>query len=76
MIAAWAGSAIPRNSDWTEPTSGVEIMVETNGIHTAIVLPLVTVRRRDRTTSVLINGHHAPLWDGKPKYQTGHGYGH
>ena len=45
MIAAWAGSAIPRNSDWTEPTSGVEIMVETNGIHTAIVLPLVTAQK-------------------------------
>lgn len=36
----------------------------------------ITVRRRDWTTSVLINGHHASLWDGKPKYQTGHGYGH
>ena len=45
MIAAWAGSAIPRNSDWTEPTSGVEIMVETNGIHTAIVLPLVSAQK-------------------------------
>ena len=45
MIAAWAGSAIPRNSKWTEPASGVEIMVETNGIHTAIVLPLVTAQK-------------------------------
>ncbi|WP_235510463.1 DUF2459 domain-containing protein [Tsuneonella troitsensis] len=45
MIAAWVGSAIPRNSKWTEPASGVEIMVETNGIHTAIVLPLVTAQK-------------------------------
>ena len=45
MIAAWVGSAIPRNSTWTEPASGVEIMVETNGIHTAIVLPLVTAQK-------------------------------
>ena len=45
MIAAWAGSAIPRNATWTEPPSGVEIMVETNGIHTAIVLPLVTAQK-------------------------------
>ena len=22
------------------------------------------------------SGHHAWLWDGKPKYATGHGYGH
>lgn len=42
MLAAWAGSAVPRNSGWTEPQHGVEIMVETNGVHTALVLPLVT----------------------------------
>ena len=41
-LAGWIGSAIPRNSGWQEPATGVEIMVETNGIHTALVLPLVT----------------------------------
>ena len=41
-LAAWIGSSIPRNSDWREPPEGVEIMVEPNGVHTALVLPLVT----------------------------------
>jgi len=45
MLAAWIGSAIPRNSGWTEPEQGVTIMVETNGIHTAIVMPLVTPQK-------------------------------
>ncbi len=38
-LAGWAGSSIPRNPDWNAPADGVEIMVETNGVHTALVLP-------------------------------------
>lgn len=49
MLAAWAGSTIPRNRGWTEPARGVEIMVETNGIHTGIVMPLVTTTKDWRT---------------------------
>lgn len=41
-LAGWIGSSITRNGDWREPADGVEIMVETNGVHTALVLPLVT----------------------------------
>ena len=44
-LAGWIGSAIPRNADWQEPASGVEIMVETNGVHTALILPLVTPQK-------------------------------
>jgi uncharacterized protein (TIGR02117 family) len=48
-LAAWIGSSIPRNADWREPPandpSAVQIMVETNGVHTALVLPLVTPER-------------------------------
>ena len=43
LLAAWIGSSIPRNRDWVEPRSGgVLIAVETNGVHTALVLPLTT----------------------------------
>ncbi|WP_128892802.1 DUF2459 domain-containing protein [Erythrobacter sp. HKB08] len=42
FLAAWVGSSIPRNSGWTEPSTGVEIMVEDNGVHTAIIMPLVS----------------------------------
>jgi uncharacterized protein (TIGR02117 family) len=41
-LAGWIGSSIPRNGDWREPAEGVEIMVGTNGVHTELVLPLVT----------------------------------
>ncbi|ANY20445.1 hypothetical protein A6F68_01937 [Tsuneonella dongtanensis] len=44
-LTGWIGSSIPRNSAWTEPAAGVEIMVETNGVHTAIVMPLVTSQK-------------------------------
>lgn len=46
FLAGWIGSSIPRNGDWREAKSGgVEIMVETNGVHTALVLPLVTPQK-------------------------------
>lgn len=41
-LTGWIGSSIPRNHGWQEPDGGVAIMVETNGVHTALVLPLVT----------------------------------
>jgi uncharacterized protein (TIGR02117 family) len=48
-FAGWIGSSIPRNADWHEPEPNdprhVTIMVETNGVHTALVLPLVTPER-------------------------------
>lgn len=49
LLTAWIGSSIPRNGDWVEPEAGVEIMVETNGIHTGIVMPLVTPQKDWRT---------------------------
>ena len=43
LLAGWIGSSVPRNGDWREPARGdVVIGVETNGVHTALVLPLVT----------------------------------
>lgn len=41
-LFGWIGSAIPRNGGWHEPDRGVEIMVGTNGIHTELVMPLIT----------------------------------
>lgn len=42
FLSAWIGSAIPRNSGWQAPAQGVEIMIGTNGVHTEIVMPLIT----------------------------------
>jgi len=50
LAAAWVGSTIPQNSDWTPPDNGVEIMVETNGTHTSIVVPIVTQHKDWRET--------------------------
>ncbi|HEU4821765.1 MAG TPA: DUF2459 domain-containing protein [Qipengyuania sp.] len=50
LLAAWIGSSLPRNADWTEPAEGVEIMVGDNGVHTELVLPLVTPEKDWRET--------------------------
>ena len=39
--AGLIGGAIPSNRGWTLPAEGVTIWVETNGIHTGIVVPKV-----------------------------------
>lgn len=48
-LAGWIGSSIPRNGGWREAAGGVEILLETNGVHTALVLPLVTPEKDWRT---------------------------
>jgi len=45
LLSAWIGSSIARNSDWVEPETGITIGVETNGIHTGIVMPLITQQK-------------------------------
>ncbi len=50
FLAAWIGSSIPRNADWTEAETGIPIMIEDNGYHTGIVMPLVTPVKDWRTT--------------------------
>ncbi|MHA6317197.1 DUF2459 domain-containing protein [Altererythrobacter sp. CAU 1778] len=54
MAAAWIGSSIPRNADWQEKEpqdpQAVTILIETNGIHTGIVMPLVTPQKDWRDT--------------------------
>jgi len=49
-LAGWAGSSIPVNSGWTQPERGVTIMVETNGVHTAIIVPLANAQKDWRRT--------------------------
>jgi uncharacterized protein (TIGR02117 family) len=46
FLAGWIGSSLPRNTGWHEPERGIEILVETNGVHTAIVMPMAT-RQKD-----------------------------
>ena len=39
--AGLVGGAIPRNAGWRAPSAGVTIWIESNGIHTDLVLPKV-----------------------------------
>ena len=39
-LAALAGSIFPANQSWEEPEDGIELFVETNGLHTGIIMPI------------------------------------
>lgn len=39
--AGLIGGAVPVNRDWRQPATGVEIWIESNGIHTGVVVPKV-----------------------------------
>ena len=41
LLAALAGTLIPANRDWREAGQGVTIFIETNGVHTWVVVPTV-----------------------------------
>ncbi len=40
-VAGLIGGAIPSNRDWRAPAEGVHIFVESNGVHTGIIVPKV-----------------------------------
>ncbi|WP_417729682.1 TIGR02117 family protein [Roseovarius sp.] len=40
LLAALAGSLLPANRQWQSPADGIELFIETNGVHTGIVMPL------------------------------------
>jgi uncharacterized protein (TIGR02117 family) len=40
IAAALAGALIPANSGWRPPPQGIRVFVQTNGIHTSIVVPV------------------------------------
>jgi uncharacterized protein (TIGR02117 family) len=40
-VAGLIGGSIPSNRDWRPPASGVHIFVESNGVHTGIIVPKV-----------------------------------
>lgn len=40
LLAALAGSIIPVNQQWRSPDNGIELFIETNGLHTGIVMPI------------------------------------
>lgn len=41
MASAWIGSSLPANAGWKQPSEGIDIFVETNGVHVSLIVPLV-----------------------------------
>ncbi|MFL6737080.1 MAG: TIGR02117 family protein [Sphingomonas sp.] len=40
LVAALAGSLVPVNSGWTEPSQGITVYIADNGIHADIIMPV------------------------------------
>ncbi|WP_335664589.1 TIGR02117 family protein [Parasphingorhabdus sp.] len=40
LLAALAGSLLPANQHWQNPEEGIELFIETNGLHTGIIMPI------------------------------------
>ncbi len=40
LLAALMGSIFPANQNWQEPEDGIELFIETNGLHTGIIMPI------------------------------------
>ena len=40
LLAALGGSLLPVNQDWQSADDGIELFVETNGLHTGIIMPI------------------------------------
>jgi uncharacterized protein (TIGR02117 family) len=40
FLAALIGSHIPANNGWASPTDGIDIFVETNGVHVSLIVPM------------------------------------
>ncbi|SIN86573.1 conserved hypothetical protein [Parasphingorhabdus marina DSM 22363] len=40
LLASLAGSIIPVNQGWKSPERGIQLFIETNGVHTGLILPL------------------------------------
>ncbi len=55
MAAALIGSHIPANAGWSEPDEGVDLFVETNGVHVSLIVP---VSSEGETLSDLIRPEH------------------
>jgi len=68
MLAALIGSLVPANNDWQQPKDGVDIFVETNGVHVSLVLPIAAAGedlsdliRPDHLTNRDLYGTHAMI---------------
>jgi len=77
FLAALVGSMVPTNSNWQEPEDGVEIFVETNGVHVSIVVPMQAagedlsdlIRPQDLSNPMLYGTHAMIGWGHEGVYR-------
>jgi uncharacterized protein (TIGR02117 family) len=77
MIAALIGSLVPANNDWTPPSEGIPIFVETNGVHVSLIVPIVAagedlsryIRPEDLSDPSLYGTHFMIGWGHKAVYR-------
>lgn len=50
FLLAFIGSAIPQNGDREVPQDGIDLLIETNGTHTGIVVPIYSPQKDWTTT--------------------------
>lgn len=68
LSAALIGSLVPANPGWREPIEGVDIFVETNGVHVSLIVPLTAAGedlsdlvRPDQLSNRMLYGTHAMI---------------
>ena len=77
MVAAFVGSHIAANGNWRSPREGVDIFVESNGVHVSLILPMASagedlsdVIRPDQLSNGGLYGTHAMIgWGHGAVYQ-------
>jgi uncharacterized protein (TIGR02117 family) len=83
FTAALVGSLIPANSDWREPGEGIPILVETNGVHVSLIVPISAagedlsdlIRPEDLTNRDLYGTHAMIGWGHGPVYRSARTWG-
>jgi len=77
FLSALVGSFVPANSDWQEPDEGIELFVETNGVHVSLVIPISAagedlsdlIRPQDLTDPMLYGTHAMIGWGHEGVYR-------
>jgi uncharacterized protein (TIGR02117 family) len=83
MLAALIGSHIPANNGWRQPAEGVNIFVETNGVHVSLIVPMAAAGedlsdliRPEQLSNRDLYGTHAMIgWGHKRVYRNARTWG-
>jgi uncharacterized protein (TIGR02117 family) len=83
MVAALLGSHIPANNGWISPKHGIDIFVETNGVHVSLIVPisaagedLSDLIRPDQLANRDLYGTHAMIgWGHRRVYRNARTWG-